>query len=137
MRTRHKTLLVRFDFILDRSRGGDRLVFKRWRRVLAAALPGLMGLSRCCPRAVLRLRHGEEQGRFSGWLRIPVERHPGLDRLRRIREKLQEKLESVLIAVGGEVLKVVVRRLRPRTALSLAVPPVGGVEDRPAIATAG
>ena len=55
----------------------------------------------------------------------------------RIREKLQEKLESVLIAVGGEVLKVVVRRLRPRTALSLAAPPVGGVEDRPAIATAG
>lgn len=111
------TLLVRADFTLDRSRGGDRLTFKRWRRVLAAALLRLMGFADC--RAALRLHHGDEEGRYSFWLRLPVERRPGRKRLARIREKLRDRLESVLLPVGGEVVKLGVRRCRPRLVLRL------------------
>jgi hypothetical protein len=112
--TARKSLLVRADFILDRSRGGDRLTFKRWRRVLADALPRLLGCADRCPRAVVRLHRGEVEGRFSGWLRIPVERRPGRKRLRKIRAKLHDRLESALLPVGGEVVKVGVRRCRAR-----------------------
>lgn len=111
-----KSLLVRADFILDRSRGGSALVFKRWRRVLAESLPRLMGLGNRCSRARVRLHRGEEQGRFSAWLRIPVRRHPGRNGFRKIRQKLHEKLEAVLLAVGGEVIRFGVRRCRPKAA---------------------
>jgi hypothetical protein len=120
MDTARKHLLVRADFTLDRSRGGDRLTFKRWRRVLADALPRLMGLADC--RAVLRLHHGEEEGRYSLWLRLPVERRPGRKRLGKIRAKLWERLESALLPVGGELAKLGVRRRQPRQALRLVHP---------------
>src|SRR5262245_5590989 len=81
-----------------------------------------MGLGSRCSRAVVRLHRGEEQGRFSAWLRIPVRRHPGRDGFRKIRQKLHDKLESVLLAVGGEVIRFGVRRLRPKTVLSLEHP---------------
>jgi hypothetical protein len=115
--TTRKSLLARADFVLDRSRGGDRLTFKRWRRVLGEVLPRLMGCAERCPRAVVRLHHGEEEGRFTAWLRLPVERLPGRKRLRLIGARLRERLEAGLLAVGGDVLKVSVRRFRARPAL--------------------
>jgi hypothetical protein len=114
--TARKSLLVRADFTLDRSRGGDRLMFKRWRRVLADALPRLLGVADRCSRAAVRLRRGEEQGRYAAWLRLPVERRPGRKLLRRIKEKLRGRLEEALLPVGGEVIKLGVRRRRPRPA---------------------
>ena len=117
MDTARKSLLVRADFTLDRSRGGDRLTFKRWRRVLAEALPRLLGFGG--RRAVLRLHEGEEQGRFSLWLRLPVRRRPGRKRLGAIKAKLRDRLESVLLPVGGDVIKLGVRRCQPRRASPL------------------
>ena len=87
-----KTLLVRAELTLNRSQGGSRLLFKRWRRVLAGALPRLMGIANRCPRAVVRLHHGEEQGRFTMWLRFPVERRPGREHLGKIKAKLRGEL---------------------------------------------
>jgi hypothetical protein len=123
VKTIQKTLLVHADFLLDRSRGGDRLIFKRWRRALAEFLPRIMGISKRCSRARVRLHYGEEQGRFSVWLRIPVERYPGRKRLQRIKEKLREKLESALLAIGGDVVKFGIRRCqRKPVLLDLAQP---------------
>jgi hypothetical protein len=110
-----KSLLIRADFTLDRSRGGDRLTFQRWRRVLADTLPRLLGVAGRCSRAVVHLRQGEEQGRFSAWLRLPIHRRPGRKLLRRVRERLRNRLEAVLLAVGGEVIKLGVRRCQPRS----------------------
>src|SRR5262249_41457681 len=120
--TARKSLLLRADFTLDRSRGGDRLIFKRWRRVLADALPRLMGCADRCSRVVLRLREGEEQGRFSLWMRLPIDRFPARERLRKLQEKLRARLESVLLAVGGDIVKFVLRRRWPKPALRLLQP---------------
>jgi hypothetical protein len=117
--TARKSLLVRADFALDRSRGGDRLTFKRWRRVLAGALPRLMGFGDHCTRAVLRLHEGPEEGRFSLWLRLPVSRRPSRKRLGKIKAKLRDRLESVLLPVGGDVIKLGVRRCQPKRVLRL------------------
>jgi hypothetical protein len=114
------SLLVRADFVLDRSRGGDRLTFKRWRRGLAAALPALMGFPES--RALVWLRQGEEQGRYSVWLRVPVEALPKRKRLARIKAALLGRLEAALLAVGGDVIKLGVRRSRPRHELRLVAP---------------
>ena len=116
MDTARKSLLVRADFTLDRSQGGDRLTFKRWRRVLAEALPRLLGVADRCPRAVVSLHDGEEQGRYSAWLRLPVERSPGRELVRRIKENLRGRLQAVLLPVGGELIKFGVRRLQPKPA---------------------
>jgi hypothetical protein len=113
-------LLVRADIVLDRSRGGDRLTFKRWRRGLAEALPSLMGFHG--GRAVVQLHHGEEQGLYSVWLRLPVKRMPKRERMGKIKERLRGRLESALLAVGGDVLKLGVRRCRPRHELRLVHP---------------
>src|SRR5215204_1112997 len=91
-------LLVRADFVLDKSRGGDRLTFKRWRRGLAEALPGLMGFPNS--RAVVQLHHGEVEGRYSAWLRVPVRLLPKRKRVGKIKARLRGRLESALLAVG-------------------------------------
>jgi hypothetical protein len=116
MDTARKSLLVRADFSLDRSRGGDRLTFKRWRRVLSDALPRLMGYG---ARGVLRLHEGPEEGRYSLWLRLPISRRPGRKRLAKIKAKLLDRLESVLLPVGGDVIKLGVRRCQPKRSLRL------------------
>src|SRR3954452_19979135 len=88
MDTLRNHLLVRADFVLDRSRGGDRLTFKRWRRGLAEALPSLMGLPGS--RAVVQLHYGEEEGRYSAWLRVPIQRLPKRKRLGKIKARLRD-----------------------------------------------
>jgi hypothetical protein len=103
-------LLARADFVLDRSRGGDRLTFKRWRRGLAEALPGLMGFPGV--RARVRLRHGEEQGRYSVWLRLPARRLPNHKGLGKVKARLRGRLDAALLAVGGDVVKFGVRRCK-------------------------
>jgi len=89
-----KSILVRADFVLGQRQGVDRRTFKRWRRILLDALPGLLGCERRCPRAErVRLRSAEEGLSFSGWLRIPVQRRPGRKRARKLKEKLRRRLE--------------------------------------------
>jgi hypothetical protein len=111
-----KSLLVRADFVL--GKGGDGLVYHRWRRILAEALPRLLGCERRSPRAErIRLHEPEGDGRFTGWVRIPIERRPSRRRLRKFRDKLRRRLESSLQPLDGRVLKVGVRRLRPRLAI--------------------
>jgi hypothetical protein len=112
MDTMRKFLLVRADFVLDRSRGGSRLLFKQWRRALAGFFPKMLGCATRADRSVVRLHHGEEQGRFTGWLRLPVERLPGPQGLRGIKAKMRDRLEAALLAVGGDVLNFGVRRYR-------------------------
>ena len=120
MHTLGNSLLVRADFILDKSRGGDRLTFKRWRRGLAESLPALMGFPAC--RAVVRLHHGEVEGWYSVWLRVPVRRLPRRKRMGKIKARLRDRLEAALLAVGGDVVKLGVRRCRPRHELRLVRP---------------
>ena len=61
-------------------------------------------------RTRVRLHEGEEEGRFSMWLRLPISRRPGRKRLAKIKAKLFDRLESVLLPVGGDVIKLGVRR---------------------------
>lgn len=130
MHTDRKSLLVRADFVLGNRLGGDRVACKRWRRVLAEALPGLMGCAARCPQAQVCLHKGEGEARFSGWLRIPVERRPSRRRLRKFKAKLQSRLETNLLPIDGRVVKLGVRRCRVRVAeaepvaLPLPFPPV-------------
>jgi hypothetical protein len=102
--------LIRADFALENRPGGGRLACKRWRRLFADALPGLMGCARRCPKAVVRLHEGEGEANYTGWLRIPVERRPSRKRLRALKAKLRTRLEAGLLPVDGRVLKVGVRR---------------------------
>jgi hypothetical protein len=118
--TSGNSLLVRADFVLDRSRGGDQLTFKRWRRGLAEAIPGLMGFPDI--RAKVRLHHGEEQGRYSVWLRLPARRLPNRKGLGKVRVRLRERLDSALLAVSGDVIKFGVRRCKARHQLRLISP---------------
>lgn len=110
MSARPKYLLVRADFALGGEAGGDRLFYKRWRRPLEAALPGLLGCATRCTRAVVRLHEGDGPAWYTGWLRIPVLRRPGRKRLRRLKARLRERLEAGLSPIGGRVLKLGVRR---------------------------
>lgn len=112
MHVSRQSLLVRVDFVLSNKLGGDRVVCKRWRRVLADALPRLLGCARCCARAVVCLHLGEGEAKYSGWLRIPIKRHPSRTRLRRFKVKLRRRLEAGLLPVDGRVVKVGVRRCR-------------------------
>jgi hypothetical protein len=116
-----KSLLVRADFILDRSRGGSALVFKRWRRVLAEALPRLMGLGNRCSRAVVRLHRGEEQGGFPPGFASPVPT-PGADGFRRSDRNSTTNWRSVLLAIGGEVIRSRRPPLSAQTVLCLEHP---------------
>jgi hypothetical protein len=121
--SQHKNLLVRADFVLENRSGADRLFCKRWRRLLADVLPGLMGCARRCPKAVVRLHEGGEKPGYTGWLRIPVERWPGRQRLRKLKAKLRARLETGLLPIDGRVLKVGIRReVGPRGLRLLAVP---------------
>ena len=94
MNDARKCLLVRADFVLGNRRGGERLACKRWRRVLADALPRLLGCARRCPKAEVSLREGDGEARYSGWLRIPIERRPSRRRMRRFKAKLRGRLEA-------------------------------------------
>src|SRR5438132_8592454 len=110
MNMMRKFLIVRADFVLDRSRGGDRLMFKRWRRALVNVFPRLLGCASRADRTAVRLHSGEEEGRFTAWLRLPVRRLPGRSGLRRLKSKLRDRLEMALLAVGGDVIKFGIRR---------------------------
>ena len=105
-----KSLLVRADFVLGNRSGGNRLSCKRWRRLLADVLPRLMGCVRRCPRAVVRLHEGEGEAKYTGWLRIPIERRPSRKRLRRLKANWRARLEAGLLLIDGRVLKLGVRR---------------------------
>lgn len=119
MSSNSKNLLVRADFVLGKTRGGDRRVFKRWRNILMDALPRLLGCERRCSRAEkVRLRSVEGEMRFSGWLRIAVQRRPGRKRIRKFKERLRARLESSLLPIDGQVVKVGVRRSRVKAAHS-------------------
>jgi hypothetical protein len=122
MHTSSKSLLIRADFVLGNRRGGDRLSCKRWRRALTETLPRLLGCARRCPRAVVRLREGEGPPQFSSWLRIPIERRPSRKRLRKFKAKLRARLETILLPIDGEVLKVGVRRCRQRPVAPRVLP---------------
>jgi hypothetical protein len=113
----NKHLLVRADFVLGRRQGGDRLVYRRWRRILVEALPRLLGCSDRCPRAErvrLHKGEGESEGRYVAWVRIPIERRPGRNRLRKLKAKLRGRLEESLRPLDGEVIKFGVRRQKRR-----------------------
>ena len=115
MNETNKCLLVRADFVLGKSQGGDRPTYHRWRRVLIDALPRLLGCADRCPRAErVRLHKGEGAGRYVGWVRIPVERRPGRRRLRKMKAKLRARLEDSLRPLDGSVVKLGVRRQRRR-----------------------
>jgi hypothetical protein len=108
-----KSLLVRADFVLGRRQAGDVRVYKRWRRILLDALPRLLGCERRCRRAErVRLRAGAEEGRFSAWLRIAIERRPSRKRARKLAERLRGRLEASLRPIDGHVVKIGVRRCR-------------------------
>jgi hypothetical protein len=125
--TARKSLLVRADFVLGNRRGGARLACKRWRRVLADALPQLLGCADRRPDVRVRLHDGEGEARFSGWLRIPIERRPSRRRLRKMKAKLQARLEAGLLPIDGQVIKLGVRRVKHRPApaapFTLEAPP--------------
>jgi hypothetical protein len=112
MRASQKSLLVRADFVLHNRLGGDRVVCKRWRRVLADALPRLLGCARRCPQAEVCLHEGQGEARFSLWLRIPIERRPSRTRLRKFKAKMRKRLEAGLLPIDGHVVKLGVRRCR-------------------------
>jgi hypothetical protein len=112
-----KSLLVRADFALGKHPGGDARVYKNWRRILRDALPQLMGcVGRCLRAEKVRLRSATGEARFTGWVRIPVERHPGRKRVRKLKERLRGRLESGLLPIDGVVLKLGIRRCRRKAA---------------------
>ncbi len=63
------------------------------------------------------LHYGEEEGRFTGWLRLPVERLPNRKRLQKLKAKLCDRFETALLAVGGDVIKFSIRRSRVNKAI--------------------
>ncbi len=115
METRRKSLLVRADFVLGKHQGGDERTFRRWRGILRDALPRLLGCERRCRRAErVRLRgvDGEGEARFSGWVRIPIQRRPGRKRVRKFKDRLRRRLEANLLPIDGQVVKLGVGRCR-------------------------
>jgi hypothetical protein len=104
-----KCLLLRADFAL--VGGGDKVMSKRWRRVLVDALPPLLGYA---GKARVRLH---DTGSFTAWVRIPVERWPGSNRLHALTTRLRARLEDALLPVSGLVLDLAVRRFRKKLAL--------------------
>ena len=113
MDTPRKSLLIRADFVLGEGRGGERVAYRRWRRILTEALPRLMGCADRAPRAErIRLHDGDSPASFSGWVRLPMQRRPSRKRMRKFRAKLRSRLEAGLQAIDGRVLTVGVRRCR-------------------------
>jgi hypothetical protein len=131
MNTPVKSLLVRADFVLGNRPGGDRLSCKRWRRLLADALPRLMGCAARCRKAVVRLRDGDGEAFYSGWLRIPIERRPGRKRLRAFKAKLRARLEAGLQLIDGRVIKVGVRRYGPKPVPAPVLLPLPDAHGQP------
>jgi hypothetical protein len=122
---------VRADFVLGHSPLGDRRTYKRWRGILRDVLPRLLGCERRCTRAEkVRLRSVADHPLFSAWLRIPIERRPGKKRMRKLRERLRNRLERSLLLIDGRVVKVGVRRCRRKNA-GYANPPMMPVNDTP------
>jgi hypothetical protein len=110
-----KSLLVRADFVLGHSPESDRRTYKRWRGILRDVLPRLLGCERRCPRAEkVRLRSVADHPLYSAWLRIPIERRPDKKRVRKLTERLRTRLERSLLLIDGSVVKLRVRRCRPR-----------------------
>ena len=113
MDTPRNSLLIRADFVLGERDGGERIAYKRWRRILSEALPHLMGCARHAPKAErVRLHDGEAPAIFSGWVRVPTQRRPGLERVRKFRAKVRSRLEAALRPIDGRVLSLGVRRCR-------------------------
>lgn len=129
MHSPSKSLLVRADFRLSRKEAVDRLAYYRWRRVFIEALPRLLGCAVRCPSAERVCLHKGEEVKFSAWLRIPIERRPNRQQLRRLKVKLHGRLESGLKVVGGEVLKLGVRRCKKPQQLPLFSEPIGRMPD--------
>jgi hypothetical protein len=118
-----KSLLVRADFVLGKDRPADRLSYRRWRKILTAALPSLLGYSRLCPTAEhVCLHDGEQEGHFTAWLRLPVRRRPSRRSVRQLAGKLYRRLEAGLRPIHGEVLKVGIRRQFEGTAKTVPAP---------------
>jgi hypothetical protein len=129
-----KSLLVRADFVLGAHKAGDRRAYKRWRAILRKALPRLLGCERRCPESEkVRLRCVEGEPRFTGWLRIAIQRRPGKKRIRKFKERLRRRLEASLLPIGGAVIKVGVRRCR-REDVAMISPAVPVAVELPAIA---
>lgn len=132
--TERKSLLVRADFVLGKHQPADRLIFHRWRRILIDALPHLLRCAKRCPRAEhVCLHQGEAEGRFSAWLRLPIQRRPNRRRLRQLKAKLRSRLEAGLQPFQGEVLKLGVRRCRnkPEVVPLFDAVPVPGIQVVP------
>jgi hypothetical protein len=128
-----KSLLVRADFILGHSQPGDRRTYKRWRGILRDVLPRLFGCERRCARAEkVRLRSVNDHPLFSAWLRIPIERRPGKNRIRKLRERLRSRLERSLLLIDGQVVKISIRCCRARVE-GEANWPVRAVENAPQV----
>jgi hypothetical protein len=133
MQDRRKSLLVRADFVLGKGQALDRRTYKRWRRILRDALPGLLGCERRCPKAEkVRLRgvHAQGEAIFSGWVRIPILRRPGRKRLRMLKERLRRRLEANLLLIAGQVVKLGVRRCRGAAVAQGPVPQPVAEEGR-------
>jgi hypothetical protein len=115
-----KSLLVRADFMIGISQNVDRIIYHRWRRIMIDALPRLLGCSRICPKAErVCLHKGQTVGRYSAWLRIPVQRQRQRSFVQRLETRLTERLESGLKPVQGEVISVRARRCMLPEALPL------------------
>lgn len=137
MHNDRKSLLVRADFVLGHGQAGERRTYKRWRGILAAALPQLLGCERRCPTgAKVRLHEGTEAARFTVWIRFPVQRRPGRKLARRLKARLRARLEAALLPIDGRVVKFGLRRYRkqqhqprlPFPTMTEAVPAVPVVE---------
>jgi hypothetical protein len=127
------SLLVRADFVLGHSQPGDRRAYKRWRGILRDVLPRLLGCERRSAHAEkVRLRSVEDHPLFSGWVRIPIERRPGKKGLRKLAERLCNRLERSLLLVDGRVVKIGIRRCRIRDA-ACANPAVTPAEAAPVL----
>jgi hypothetical protein len=109
-----KSLLIRADFVLGKGQGANRRICKRWRSILVDALPRLLRWRRHTPETErVRLRSGEE-ARYTAWLRLPVERRPGRERLRKLEVRIRARLEAALLPIDGRLLKLGVRRRSAR-----------------------
>lgn len=114
-------LLVRADFAL--TGGGERVMLKRWRRVLSATLADLLG-----HEGKVRVRL-HDTGSFTAWLKIAVDRRPTRKRVRAREGRLRAKLAAALLPVRGLVFDLTIRRFRGKPELAL----VGLPEPMPAI----
>lgn len=131
-----KYLLVRADFALGKGSAADKAVYRRWRRILRDALPQLLGYGQRCPQAeYVCLHKGPEAGRYSAWLRLPIQRRPSRRRARKLKTKLRGRLELGLQPLGGTVLKLGLRRCRTRPQPLPLFPDLPPTEEAAPLAT--